>query len=130
MFRGWKCGSFLHSKNGNINEASGLGTKFGLREEWKTHNDPDIPDHLSNYGQSTPVAPDPGASGNPPQLWWKWVSITGRADDVRRALNGLVYWPDLNWNSAGLNGLDSIALMVEDLGQVGESTETSFDDDY
>ena len=64
--------------NGNFNAASGLGFEFGLRnlprsqwgsgDEWRDHNNPDIPDDLSDYGESTKVGPDPGASGNPPQM--------------------------------------------------------------
>jgi hypothetical protein len=54
-------------------------------------------------------------------LWWRWAQVTGRAADIDRAVAGLVYWPDLNFNS-DVSGLDSIELIVEDLAEVGSAS--------
>ena len=39
------------------------------------------------------------SSGAPPELWWKNVTISGRLFQLNRALQQLLYRPDLNWNS-------------------------------
>ena len=54
------------------------------------------------------------------QVWWKVLTVEGRLTDINRALSGLTYRPDLNWNS-----MHSGSYQFADLGTTTTSMDTS-----
>jgi len=58
------------------------------------------------------------SSGAPPQVFWSRLAFTGTQSSINRALDGMVYMPALNWNSAR-KGLDELQFTVHD-GEVSD----------
>jgi hypothetical protein len=48
------------------------------------------------------------SGGRSQQAWWKDILVEGRLQTINRALLGLVYQPDLNWNSLQYGFAESV----------------------